>query len=80
METISARQFRSNQSAILKKALAGENVLLTSRLGTFKIIPVKKAGREKTLTERICEGLREVKLIREGKIKAKSAKDFLNEL
>ena len=77
MEIISAREFRSNQTAVLTKAKKGESVLLSSRIGMFKIMPVTE---EDTLTTRICEGLREVKMIREGKLKAKSAKDFLNEL
>lgn len=77
MEIISAREFRANQTAVLTKAKKGESVLLSSRLGMFKIMPVTE---EDTLTTRICEGLREVKMIREGKLKAKSAKDFLNEL
>lgn len=51
--------------------------MLSSRIGMFKIMPVTE---EDTLTTRICEGLREVKMIREGKLKAKSAKDFLNEI
>jgi antitoxin (DNA-binding transcriptional repressor) of toxin-antitoxin stability system len=77
MEIISAREFRANQTAVLTKAKKGESVLLSSRIGMFKIMPVTE---EDTLTTRICEGLREVKMIREGKLKAKSAKDFLNEL
>lgn len=77
MEIVSARNFRSNQSAILTKALNGESVLLSSRLGMFKIIP---ATEEETLTSRICNGLLEVLEIEKGNIKAKSARDFLNEL
>lgn len=77
MEIISAREFRANQTAVLTKAKKGESVLLSSRIGMFKIMPVTE---EDTLTTRICEGLREVKMIREGTLKAKSAKDFLNEL
>ena len=77
MEIISAREFRANQTAVLTKAKKGESVLLSSRIGMFKIMPVTE---EDTLTTRICEGLREVKMIREGKLKAKSAKDFLNEI
>lgn len=77
MEIISARDFRSNQTAVLSKALKGESVVLTSRLGAFRIVPVTK---EDTLTSRIGEGLCEVKGIIDGKIKAKSAKEFLDEL
>lgn len=77
MEIVSAREFRANQTAVLNKALKGESVLLTSRVGTFKITPVSK---EDNLTKRIVEGLKEVRAIMDGKIKAKSAREFLNEL
>lgn len=77
MEIVSARDFRGNQTAILTKALRGESVLLTSRVGTFKIIPVDEND---TLTTRICEGLKEVQLMESGKIPTKSARAFLDEL
>lgn len=77
MEIISARDFRENQTAVLNKALKGESVLLTSRVGTFRIVPVTE---EDTLTRRVSQGLREVKLIREGKLKGISVEELLNEL
>lgn len=77
MEIISAREFRANQTKILRKALKGESVLISSRVGIFKILPVME---EDTLTKRICNGLKEVKEIEEGAIPAKSLEDFLNEL
>lgn len=77
MEIITARQFRANQSNILKKAKEGESVLLTSRIGMFKITPVTEAD---TITEKIVRGLQEVKQIEEGKIKARTLDEFLNEL
>lgn len=77
MEIVSARNFRSNQTSVLTKALNGESVLLSSRLGMFKIVPVTA---EDTLTTRIYNGLQEVLEIEKGNVKAKSARDFLNEL
>lgn len=77
MEIVSARDFRSNQSSILAKVKAGVSVLLTSRIGTFKILPVTE---EDILTSRLCEGLKEVKATEEGRLQSKSARDFLNEL
>ncbi|MDE5790902.1 MAG: type II toxin-antitoxin system prevent-host-death family antitoxin [Muribaculaceae bacterium] len=77
MEIVSARAFRANQTAILSKALKGESILLTSRIGTFKIMPVSETD---SLTERIAEGVREAKLIEAGKLPVKTARDFLNEL
>ncbi|MDE6496220.1 MAG: prevent-host-death protein [Duncaniella sp.] len=77
MEIISAREFRANQTRILSRALRGESILLSSRIGTFKITPISE---DDTLTSRISEGLREVGRIENGEIPSKSALDFLNEL
>ncbi|MDE7473216.1 MAG: prevent-host-death protein [Muribaculaceae bacterium] len=77
MEIVSARTFRANQTNILAKALRGESVLLSSRLGMFKITPVTEND---TLTTRICEGLKEVKMIESGTLPVKSARSFLDEL
>lgn len=77
MEIVSAREFRASQTAILNKALKGESVLLTSRIGLFKIVPVTE---EDTLTTRITRGLEEVKQIREGKTKGYTVDELLDEL
>lgn len=77
MQVVSAREFRSNQGKFLIAARKGQSVLLTSRYGNFKITPVTE---EDTLTSRISRGLKEVKLIREGKAKGYSVDDLLNEL
>ena len=77
MEIISARHFRDNQTALLNKALSGESVLITSRVGTFKIVPVDSDDR---LTSRVCQGLNEVKLMRKGQLKGYSISELINEL
>lgn len=77
MEVVSAREFRASQTAILSKALRGESVLLTSRIGMFKIVPVTE---EDTLTTRISRSLQEVKLIREGKAKGYTVDELLDEI
>ena len=77
MQVVTAREFRANQGKFLNAAQSGQSVLLTSRYGNFKITPVTE---EDTLTTRICKGLREVKLMEEGKMPSKSARSFLNEL
>ncbi|MDE6396191.1 MAG: type II toxin-antitoxin system prevent-host-death family antitoxin [Muribaculaceae bacterium] len=77
MNVISAREFRANQGKFLNAARNGDSLLLTSRYGVFKIVPVTE---EDTLTTRICKGLEEVKQIREGKIKGLTLEDVLNEL
>jgi len=40
MTLISIRDFRSNQGKYLGLAASGESVILTSRSGNFKIVPV----------------------------------------
>lgn len=77
MEIISARDFRANQTNILTKALRGESVLLSSRIGMFKIVPVTE---EDSLTTRICKGLEQVKMIEEGKLPRRTIQDMLDEL
>ena len=39
MHVISLSKFRTNQTATLLRALQGESVLSTSRLGAFKLTP-----------------------------------------
>ena len=63
----------------------GEKVILKTRMGSFSINPVIEDMEELekeniSLTERICRGLREVKLIKEGKIKPKSLEELMREL
>lgn len=77
MEIVSARDFRANQTRILTKALQGESVLLSSRVGMFKITPITE---EDTLTTRICKGLDQVKMIREGKLPRRTIQQMLDEL
>lgn len=77
MEIVSARQFRANQTAVLKKAKDGESVLISSRVGMFKITPVKE---DDTLTTRISRGLEEVKMIMDGKLPRRSVEDMLDGL
>ena len=77
MEIISARDFRANQTVILNKVLEGESILLSSRVGMFKITPVTK---EDTLTTRICKGLKQAKMIEDGKLPRRTIQDMLDEL
>ena len=77
MHVISLSKFRTNQTEVLLRAIQGESVLLTSRLGAFKLTPVTT---EEQIVTRISEGLSEVKLIEAGELPAKSAKTFLDEL
>lgn len=74
MEIISARDFRANQGKYFSMVHDGEDVVLKSReWGSFRLVPVSAndvVSSKEDLTSRICKALREVKMIREGKLKA----------
>lgn len=77
MHVISLSKFRTNQTAVLLLALQGESVLLTSRLGAFKLTPVTA---EEKIISRISEGMEEVKLIEKGVLPGKDVNAFIDEL
>ena len=84
MEVISTRKFRANQGKYFGMARGGEDVILKSRdMGSFRLVPLSQndiVTNKPDLTERVCQALREVKLMREGKIKELSMDELLNEL
>ena len=77
MQVVSAREFRSNQGKYLNAARSGQSVMLTSRYGNFKITPITE---EDNLTTRICEGLKEVKMIMDGELPRRTMQDLLDAL
>ena len=76
MQIISAGEFHANQDKLLSAAMSGQSVLLTSRYGNFKIVPVV----EDSLTTRICRGLEQVKMIQEGTLPRRTIQDMLNDI
>lgn len=84
MEVVSTREFRANQKKYFGLANKGEDVILKSRdYGSFRLIPVSPndiVTNKPDLTERICQALQEVKLMREGKINELSMDELLDEL
>lgn len=84
MEVVSTREFRANQKKYFGMASKGEDVILKSRnWGSFRLIPISQndiVTNKPDLTERICQAIREVKLMREGKIKELSMDELLDEL
>jgi antitoxin (DNA-binding transcriptional repressor) of toxin-antitoxin stability system len=78
MEVISSSDFRNNMANYFEAIKQGRKIVVKTRSnGSFNIVPIVQ---EETLTDRICNGLKEVKMIREGKMKGKNAEDLLNEL
>lgn len=75
MQVISAREFRANQTKILTAARSGQSVLLSSRVGMFKIVPI---ASDDTIIERdIRASLEEVKADLEGKKNLPNARDII---
>ena len=77
MQLVSAREFRANQSKYF--SLAETEPVYVQRRNARPIV-ISVAHEIDELTEGICQALREVKLIREGKLQGKSMEEFLNEL
>ena len=77
MKVIPMSKFRTNQTATLLRAIQGESVFLTSRIGDFKLVPVSV---EEKIATRIREGSNDVIRIEAGEHTAKRATVFLYEL
>lgn len=78
MEIASAREFRSNQGRYLAAAKSGQSVMLISKYGNFKIVPVTE--EDETPTTRIVKGLEQVKKIQSGQLPRRTVQDMLNDL
>lgn len=74
MQVVSAREFRTNQTKILTAARKGQTVLLTSRVGNFKIVPVTD---DDTIIEKdLRASMEEVKAHIEGRTNLPNARDI----
>lgn len=74
MQVVSARDFRANQTKILTAARKGQTVMLTSRVGNFKIVPITD---DDTIIERdFRASMEEVKAHIEGKVSLPNARDI----
>lgn len=74
MQVISAREFRSNQTNVLKAAREGQSVMLTSRVGLFMIVPV---GSDDTKIEQALRAsANEVKAHLAGNLELPNARDI----
>lgn len=86
MQPLSVRDYRNNLSASFDRANNGETVIIRRRGQLFALTSLGSEDIslspkiKESLTDRICEGLREVKKIESGQQQAKSARTFLNEL
>ena len=83
MLVVSTRDFRTNQTKYLNKANAGEHVILKSRTGSFKIVPVSSddiVSNKRDLAAELRGVLQEVKDHIEGKKRLQSLDSILEEL
>lgn len=74
MQVVSAREFRSNQTNVLRAARDGQSVMLTSRVGVFMIVPVDSA--ETKFERAIRTSVDEVKAHMEGRLSLPNARDI----
>ncbi len=75
MQVVTAREFRANQTKILSAAKSGQSVMLTSRVGNFKIVPI--TSEDEIVKRDILESLKDVKEHLEGRIDLPNARDLV---
>ena len=84
MTIVSTRDFRANQTKYLGMASRGEHVVLKSRLGSYRLIPLKDDSEEeqRDVTAEICQGMKDWKeLLETGKSdKFRPASELIDEL
>lgn len=83
MIVLTGREFRANQSKYFGAVSNGEDVVIKSRMGSFRIVPVAEddivVGKDE-LTDSLYKSLLEVKRAREGKGKLLSWDKFRHEM
>jgi antitoxin (DNA-binding transcriptional repressor) of toxin-antitoxin stability system len=83
MIVLTGREFRANQSKYLGVARSGEDVVVKSRAGSFRIVPIADSdiviGKD-DLTESLYKSLLEIKNAKEGKGKLLSWEEFRHEM
>ena len=86
MTIVSTRDFRANQTKFLDMALRGEHVVLKSRRGSVRLMPVEDEEKaeepKRDVTAEICRGMKHWKeYLETGKSNYfRPAKELLNEL
>ena len=66
MTVISTREFRANQTKFLGMVSRGEHVILRSRLGHYRLMPVRletegATSSTRDVTAEICQGMKDWK-------------------
>ena len=83
MIVLTGREFRANQSKYLGVARSGGDVVVKSRAGSFRIVPIADSdiviGKD-DLSESLYKSLLEIKNAKEGKGKLLSWEEFRHEM
>lgn len=81
---VTGREFRARQGKYISAAFSGQDVVVRSRRGSFRIIPVHDVDNTSSaspeLEEQLSSALKEVKDSMEGKQQLMSWEEMLNEL
>lgn len=84
MTIVSARDFRANQGKYFSMVNSGEHVILKSREGSFRLVPVTSDDLVPDSTQKIAAdlkgALRELKEVIAGKKQLGTLDDLINEL
>ena len=84
MTIVSTRDFRANQTKFLDMALRGEHVVLRSRRGSVRLMPIAEDEEKpkRDVTAEICQGMKDWKeYLETGKSdKFRPANELLDEL
>lgn len=84
MTIVSARDFRANQGKYFSMVKSGEHVILKSREGSFRLVPVTASDSISDSTQNIAAdlrgALRELKEVLAGKKQLNTLESLLDEL
>jgi len=82
MTIVTTRDFRTNQTKYLDMALRGEQVVLKSRRGSVRLMPVEDEKPKRDVTAEICRGMKHWKeYLETGKSDYfRPAEELINEL
>ena len=84
MTIVSARDFRANQGKYFSMVNSGEHVILKSREGSFRLVPVTASDSISDGTQKVAAdlrgALRELKEVLAGKKQLNTLDNLLNEL
>ena len=83
MTIVSTRDFRANQGRFVGMALRGEDVILKSRQGKVRLIPVNDEEEEpkRDITAEVCQGLKDFRSYLDGDTSCMSSwEELMDEL